>query len=84
MAAPRKTASRKTSTGPKIVFKRSGSWWAVSMPAMPGAFSQGRTKGEALENLWDAVGELAKAQADRQRAARRSKARHGAATATAA
>lgn len=33
-------------------------WWVATIPEIPGAFSQGRTKEEARENVVDAVAEL--------------------------
>lgn len=63
-------------TGPRIVLKRSGGWWAASMPAFPGAYSQGRTQAEARENLWDAVVELAKAERQLARQARQASRHH--------
>jgi len=33
-------------------------WWIATIPEVPGAFSQGRTKEEARENALDALREL--------------------------
>jgi predicted RNase H-like HicB family nuclease len=33
-------------------------WWIATIPEVPGAFSQGRTKEEARENVIDALTEL--------------------------
>ena len=33
-------------------------WWIATIPEVPGAFSQGRTKEEARENVIDALSEL--------------------------
>ncbi len=33
-------------------------WWIATIPEVPGAFSQGRTKEEARENVLDALREL--------------------------
>ena len=33
-------------------------WWVATIPEVPGAFSQGRTKEEARENVLDALAEL--------------------------
>ena len=33
-------------------------WWVATIPEVPGAFSQGRTKEEARENVVDALTEL--------------------------
>jgi predicted RNase H-like HicB family nuclease len=39
----------------KIVYERSSGWWVASIPAIRGAYSQGRTKSEAHANLVDAL-----------------------------
>ncbi len=41
-----------------ILQKTDDGWWAVSCLEVPGAFSQGRTKKEAMENIGDAIKEL--------------------------
>jgi len=33
-------------------------WWIATIPEVPGAFSQGKTKEEARANVLDAVSEL--------------------------
>ena len=33
-------------------------WWIATIPEVPGAFSQGRTRDEARENVLDALTEL--------------------------
>ena len=33
-------------------------WWIATIPEVPGAFSQGRTKEEARANVLDAMAEL--------------------------
>lgn len=33
-------------------------WWVATIPEFPGAFSQGKTKPEARENVLDALSEL--------------------------
>ncbi len=33
-------------------------WWIATIPEVPGAFSQGRTKEEARANVLDALSEL--------------------------
>lgn len=33
-------------------------WWVATIPEVPGAFSQGKTKSEARENVIDALAEL--------------------------
>ena len=60
---------------PEIALKKSGRWWAASLPAMPGAYGQGRTKAEAIDDLWDAVQELAKAHQQLERERHRASAR---------
>ncbi|MEP0765236.1 MAG: type II toxin-antitoxin system HicB family antitoxin [Fimbriimonadia bacterium] len=37
-------------------------WWIATIPEVPGAFSQGRTKNEARENVLDALHELMEAR----------------------
>ena len=41
-----------------IILERGDGWWIATIPEVPGAFSQGRTKGEARENPLDALSEL--------------------------
>ena len=42
-----------------IIFEPGDSgWWIATIPEFPGAFSQGRTKEEARENVLDALAEL--------------------------
>ncbi len=42
-----------------IIFERGDEgWWIATIPEVPGAFSQGRTKNEARENVLDALSEL--------------------------
>ena len=42
-----------------IIFERGDSgWWIATIAEFPGAFSQGRTKDEARENVLDALTEL--------------------------
>lgn len=42
-----------------IIFERGDEgWWIATIPEVPGAFSQGRTKDEARENVLDALSEL--------------------------
>jgi predicted RNase H-like HicB family nuclease len=53
-------ASKETPVG-RVLFTRSGKWWAVELPSFPGAYSQGRTQSEAYLNLLDALAELVKA-----------------------
>lgn len=40
-------------------------WWVATIPEIPGAFSQGRTQGEAKENAIDAANELMLARRER-------------------
>lgn len=44
------------------VVERDGDGWTASLPAMAGAYSQGRTRAMALANLLDALCELEKAR----------------------
>lgn len=41
-----------------IIFERDAEWWIATIPEVPGAFSQGRSKEEARENVLDALNEL--------------------------
>jgi predicted RNase H-like HicB family nuclease len=42
-----------------IIFERGDEGgWIATIPEVPGAFSQGQTKGEARENVLDALSEL--------------------------
>ena len=42
-----------------IIFERGASgWWVATIPEVPGAFSQGKTRDEARENVLDALHEL--------------------------
>jgi len=42
-----------------IIFEKGDNgWWMASIAEVPGAFSQGRTKAEARENVVDALTEL--------------------------
>ena len=42
-----------------IIYERgSEGWWIASVPEVPSAFSQGKTKAEARENVLDAMAEL--------------------------
>ncbi len=41
----------------KVVLKRSKEGYSVSCPGLPGCWSQGRTKREALENIQTAIRE---------------------------
>ncbi|NLG41620.1 MAG: type II toxin-antitoxin system HicB family antitoxin [Phycisphaerae bacterium] len=56
-----------------IIFERGeNGWWISTIPEVPGAFSQGRTKDEARQNALDALTELMAARRElalRQRAA---------------
>lgn len=56
-----------------IIFEQGeDGWWIASIPEVPGAFSQGRTKEEARANVLDALAELMAARRDlalRERAA---------------
>jgi len=56
-----------------IIFERGeNGWWISTIPEVPGALSQGRTKDEARQNALDALTELMAARRElalRQRAA---------------
>ena len=41
----------------KVLLQRSDEGFAVSVPGLPGCWSQGRTEQEALENIADAIQE---------------------------
>jgi predicted RNase H-like HicB family nuclease len=42
-----------------IIYERGEQgWWIATIPEVPGAFSQGRTKEEARANVLDALTEL--------------------------
>jgi predicted RNase H-like HicB family nuclease len=51
----------------KVVLQKSEEGYAISCPALPGCWSQGRTEQEALENIKDAIGEYLAAVADATR-----------------
>ena len=38
-----------------IITKDEGGYYVVSVPALPGCFTQGKTKKEALENIKEAI-----------------------------
>ena len=42
-----------------VVFEASEGWWVASVPNVPGAYSQGRTKNSAYNNLLSAMSGLA-------------------------
>ncbi len=49
----------------KIVYEHGqDGWWIATIPEVPGAFSQGRTKEEARENALDAMCELMSARCE--------------------
>lgn len=46
-----------------IIYQRSeDGWWVATIPEVPGAFSQGRTREEAKSNVLDAVAVLMEAR----------------------
>ena len=48
-----------------IIYERGeDGWWIATIPEVPGAFSQGKTKAEAKENALDAMNELMIARRD--------------------
>jgi predicted RNase H-like HicB family nuclease len=51
----------------KVVLQKSEEGYAISCPALPGCWSQGRTEQEALENIKDAIGEYLAAVTDATR-----------------
>lgn len=40
----------------KVVFEKENGWFTVTVPALPGCISQGKTKAEALKNIKEAIG----------------------------
>ena len=53
----RKVIMRSPTLG-RIVFERSGKWWAVELPSIPGAYTQGKTRDEAYRNLLSLLRDL--------------------------
>lgn len=51
----------------KIALRRSEEGFSVSVPGLPGCWSQGATEEEALENIKDAIREYLSAVEDRLR-----------------
>ena len=51
----------------KILLHRSDEGFSVSVPALPGCWSEGNTEEEALENIRDAIHEYLAAIDDRVR-----------------
>jgi predicted RNase H-like HicB family nuclease len=47
----------------RVVFERSGKWWAIELPSFPGAYTQGKTKEEAYRNLLSLLRDLVDASA---------------------
>jgi len=46
-----------------IIFERGADgWWVATIPEIPGAFSQGRTREKARQNVLDALTELMSAR----------------------
>ena len=48
----------------RIALRKSDEGYGVSCPGLPGCWSQGRTEGEAIENIKDAIQEYLAAIAD--------------------
>jgi predicted RNase H-like HicB family nuclease len=49
-----------------IIYERGDDgWWIATIPEVPGAFSQGKTREEARSNVLDALHELMAARRDR-------------------
>lgn len=55
----------------RVVFTRSGRWWAAELPSFPGAHGQGRTQLAAYRNLLAAMRDLVEAYQAEAKAARR-------------
>lgn len=51
----------------RVVFRRSGAWWAVELPSFPGAYSQGKTLESAYRNLLGALRDLVQVYLDEAR-----------------
>lgn len=54
----------------KVVLKKSKDSYSVSCPGLPGCWSQGKTEGEALENIQHAIREYVEAVATISRGAK--------------
>jgi predicted RNase H-like HicB family nuclease len=48
----------------KIALRKSGEGYSVSVPGLPGCWSQGTTEQEALDNIADAIREYLAARDD--------------------
>jgi predicted RNase H-like HicB family nuclease len=48
----------------KVALRESEEGFSVSVPGLPGCWSQGETEGEALENIEDAIREYLAVAAD--------------------
>ena len=48
----------------KVALRKSEEGYSVSVPGLPGCWSQGTTKAEALENIEDAIREYLAALSD--------------------
>ena len=48
----------------KIALQKTDEGYSVSVPGLPGCWSQGATEDEALENIRDAIGEYLAARED--------------------
>ena len=40
-----------------LIYPGEDGYWVVECPSLPGCISQGQTKGEAIENIWEAIQE---------------------------
>lgn len=49
----------------KVALRSTEEGYSVSVPGLPGCWSQGRTEAEALENIGDAIREYLAVVADR-------------------
>jgi predicted RNase H-like HicB family nuclease len=47
----------------KVVFERSGRWWAIELPSFPGAYTQGKTRDQAYKTLLSVLRDLVDASA---------------------
>jgi len=61
LVAKRKPRARSAEASPRlagVVYERDGRWWTASLPAFPGAYSQGLTRRAAYLNLLSAIRDL--------------------------
>jgi predicted RNase H-like HicB family nuclease len=48
----------------EVRFQKDDGWYVVSLPGVPGAYTQGRTKNSAYNNLLSLLRDLEKARRD--------------------